>query len=151
MRPFAHDLVILLALVALSGCSISYSGEKSSDSISESLDSISASFDSFSNSSGSGKDEVAALIDRFYNDVSGLTRVWISEEREPNDFENRLRGLAFQHGVIDWESDPEAFYAIGNGLRQAGINSMTISHQPIMQSSLMKKNEAFIVAGYQSS
>jgi hypothetical protein len=151
MKALCNNLLILIALLALTGCSISYSLEKSSDSISESLDSISASFDSFSSSSGGGEEEVTALLDRFQNDVSGLTRIWVREDRAPGDFETSVSQLALQYGIVDWEGSPEAFHAIGSGLRQAGVDTADISRQPILQSNLMKMNETFIVAGYLSS
>ena len=151
MRPVLQSILVLCMLLALAGCSISYSVEKSSDSISESLDSISASFGSFSDSSGGGEEEAAAQMRRFSIDVSSLTRISVEQGAEPGDFERQISDLAMRYGITDWQSEPLAFTSIGNGLHQAGIARAELSRQPFLQSSLMQRNDTLITAGYPSS
>jgi hypothetical protein len=151
MRPVLHHILVTGLLLALAGCSISYSVEKSSDSISESLDSISASFGSFSDSSGGGAEEAAAQMRRFSNDVSSLARLSVEEGTAPRTFEYRMTELAMRYGITDWQSETAAFMAIGSGLRQAGISNEAITGQPFLQSSLMKQHDGLIAAGFHSS
>lgn len=144
-------IVAAFALLAVTGCSVSYSGEKSSDSISQSLDSISASFDSFSSisdSSGSAKEEVTAALDRFLADVSGLVRGWTAKQEGAGDFEYQLGALAMNYGIGDWERVPGLFYAIGAGLQQAGTDRDGITSQPFLQSGIMIRNSDLIASGY---
>lgn len=147
-------LFSLFVLLLMAGCSASYSVDKSSDSISESLDSISASFESFtsiSDSSGSGKEEVQAALQRFVDDVSGLTLVYVNRKGTANDFEHQLGALAAGYGIADWEMEPMTFRAIGNGLRQAGLKETGIGNQLFLQSSVMTRGHSLIAEGYRGA
>ena len=116
----------VLLLMFVSGCSASYSVEKSSDSISESLDSISASFDSFSNSSASGVEETAQWK-RFADDIGALVRTWVLDSNEP-----------------------AVFTAIGSGLRRAGVDAEALDRQPFLQLEVMKQHYDTILTAYSS-
>lgn len=151
MRAVPQYILVPCMLLALAGCSISYSVEKSSDSISESLDSISASFGSFSDSSGGGEEKAAARMRRFSIDVSSLARISAEQGAEPGDFERQVSDLAMRYGITDWRSEPAVFTSIGTGLYRAGIARTKLSSQPFLQSSLMQQNDTLIAAGYHSS
>ncbi len=146
MRKFLSQWLVLaaLALFALSGCSMSYSVNQSSDSLSQSSDSISAS----SSSSGSSGDNVAAALGHFLDDIRALAGVWTNKQQETTTFESELGALALSYGIGDWESESRVFYAIGQGLRQAGTDRNGISDQPFLQSDVMMQNSGLIVSGY---
>ena len=139
----------VLLVMFVSGCSVSYSVEKSSDSISESLDSISASFDSFSNSSASGGEETAQW-NRFVDDIGALVRTWVLDSSEPDEFEFLLGDLALSYGITDWENEPAVFTAIGSGLRRAGVDAEALERQPFLQLEVMRKNYDAILTAYSS-
>ncbi|MEE4165671.1 MAG: putative lipoprotein [Desulfocapsaceae bacterium] len=139
-------------LLAGSGCSISYSVDQSSDSISQSLDSISASFDSFtsiSTSSGSEKKDVEAALQRFSDDVKGLTRIFLGNAQGPDDFERQLANIARNYGILDWEHEPLAFAAIGSSLRECGVAEKEITNVAFLQSAALKQNHDRIVEGFE--
>ena len=134
-----------------SGCSVSYSVDQSSDSISQSLDSISASFDSFtsiSTSSGSEKQDVQAALQRFSDDVRGLTRVFLDNAQGADNFERQLADVAMQYGIFDWEHEPITFEAIGSSLRQSGIAESDIAHVSFLQTAILKQNRYHILEGF---
>jgi len=146
--------LLLLAgtLLLLPSCSISYSVEQSSDSIAGSLDSISASFESFtsiSTSSGSEKEEVEAALQRFKEDIKGLTRVSLAGKDDHENFERQVSEVAMQYGILDWEHEPSACMAIGNGLREGGVAEPDIPDVSLLQGSLLKKRYGCILKGYQ--
>ena len=150
MIRLTNCLAAGLLLLGLTGCSISYSFEKSSDSISESLDSISASFTSFSDSSGSGEEEVTAHLQRFYRDVKALARVWSRDGRDGESFESELDLLAHRYGIVNWDTHPQTFMAIGSGLRQAGVEAETLPDQLFLKTELMHHHEQEILRGYRT-
>lgn len=142
------------ALLAGAGCSLSYSVDQSSDSVSHSLDSISASFDSFtsiSTSSGSEKKDVQAALQRFADDVKGLTRIFVDDTHGSDNFERQLAGVAMQYGILDWEHEPITFAAIGSGLRQSGIDEADIAHVSFLQTPVLQQNRNRILEGFRAT
>ncbi len=140
-------LLVLFALFTVSGCSISYSIDKSSDSLTQSSDSISNSF----NSSGSSGNKVAAAFRHFLDDVSGLAAAWTIAPEETIAFDSELGTLALSYGITDWESEPRVFYAIGEGLQQAGTDQKNLARVPFLQSWIMKQNSSLIISGYEGT
>ena len=141
-------------LFAGSGCSISYSVDQSSESVSQSLDSISASFDSFtsiSTSSGSEKNSVQAALQRFSDDVRGLTRIFLDSTQDSDDFERQLADVARQYGIFDWEHESITFEAIGNSLRQSGVSEADIAHVIFLQTPVLKQNRNRILEGFREA
>ena len=140
-----------LLLFSGSGCSISYSVDQSSDSVSQSLDSISAIFDSFtsvSTSSGSEKKDVQAALQRFRDDVKGLTRIFIDDTHDSDNFERQLADVAMQYGILDWEHEPTTFEAIGISLRQNGVAETDIAHVSFLQTPVLKQNRNRILEAF---
>ena len=149
----AISTIGLFILLIGSGCSISYSVDQSSESIAQSLDSISGSFESItsiSTSSGSGKQDVAKAMQRFREDIAALTHVFLKKENdEPYIFEQQLAEVAQQYGILDWENEPQIYFAIGGALRLSGINEAELDSLTLLQSSVMKRNKSQILDGYQ--
>lgn len=114
-------LLILSVPAFLSGCSISYSGGKSSDS-------ISASFDSISDSSSGGDDSAAAsAANNYAEDVTAATADYASNQRGVERFQQIISSIARIHGVVDWERDQLTYTSMGKGLKQAGVDEQTIA------------------------
>lgn len=133
------------------GCSISYSIDQSSDSITKSSDSISASFDSLtsiSTSSSSEKKDVQAALQRFRDDISGLTRFFLNSDQGGDDFERQLGEIAMYYGVADWEHEPMIFLAIGTGLRDSGLTRTEIDDISFLQTPALQQHQKLIENGY---
>ena len=145
MITIFNPLLSLLFLAFItSGCSISYSFEKSSDSIAASSD----SFFSISRSSGSSEKEVQAALQRYRDDVKGLAVSYFRQDCDAYTFERQLGSLASSYGLSNWQNETATYRAIGVGLRQAGVEKDTIGNVPFLSSSVMKKNLDSIVEGY---
>lgn len=126
-----------LLLLLLSGCSISYSGGKSSDSVSAGLDSASGSLDSLSSisistSSGDSAAELANAVRLYMEDVSALTRLYIFECGTRLGFQRDLAGLAEGYGIMDWEAEPTTYRAIGIGLRRGEVTAEDIENMTFL-------------------
>jgi len=152
-RMLVRRLLLLgCTLLVGSGCSISYSVDQSSESIAQSSDSISASFESFtsiSTSSGSGQKEVQAALQRFKDDVRGLTRVFLNNGDGSDNFERELTIVAMHYGILDWESEPMTFEAIGSGLRDSGLAEDDIQSVSFLQAPVLQQNRNYIMEGFQ--
>lgn len=133
-----------LTAVIISGCSISYSVDASSDSIAASSSSIT----SFSDSSGSGKEEVEAALQRFQDDIKGLTLLFLQNDGAPRDFERQLGIVATSYGIVDWENEAATYYAIGSGLWQFGIEEPEVGVQPFLHTAIMRHHRDLIAQGY---
>jgi hypothetical protein len=143
VMPNSLLALIFLALIG-SGCSISYSFEKSSDSIAASSDSLFSS----STSSGGSEKEVQAAMQRYSDDVKGLTASYSRENGDAYTFERQLGSLARSYGLTDWQGEASTYQAIGVGLRQAGVKRDALRGTPFLQSSAIKENFGWIVEGY---
>jgi len=145
---------ILLGCILLSGsgCSISYSVDQSSDSITQSSDSISASFESFTSistsSSGGGQKSVEAALQRFKDDVMGLTRLFLENGEGSAEFQRELTHVAMGYGILDWEREQMTFEAIGNGLREGGLHEKDIDNVSFLQTPALKQNRYRIMEGF---
>ena len=152
-RFFIRSLLLLgCTLLVGSGCSISYSIDQSSESMTQSSDSISASFDSFtsiSTSSGGGQKPVQEALQRFRDDVKGLTRVFLNSGDGSDNFERELSTVAMHYGILDWEREPMTFEAIGKGLRDGGLSEEEIPRVSFLQAPVLQKNRNYIMEGFQ--
>lgn len=113
-----------LLLLLLGGCSISYSGGKSSDSVSAGLDSVSGSLDSLSSIStsfGGSAAELAGAVRLYMEDVSTLTRLYIQDGGTRQSYQQDLTDLAEGYGILAWEAEPATWRAIGIGLHRSGV------------------------------
>lgn len=105
LRPLHH--LVLVALVALSGCSFS----DSSASISES---VSSPFTSSSKSSKSGGQS-------YEDDVRDYTASFVKGGGSADGLKSGLAGVASRHRVSNWEADLDTYEGVGRGLARAGL------------------------------
>ncbi len=91
-----------------------------SDWISGTGESISGSFKTLSRSSGSGGKE-AAPNQAYRRDVRAYAAHFARTGGTSQDFLRGIGTVAAEHGISDWESLPDTQQAIGEGLRDAGI------------------------------
>jgi hypothetical protein len=106
----------------LSGCSISYSFGKSSDSVSSISDSSSPSDD----------DEKTA----YSQDVRELTVAYLQSGEQPAEYMREIGHIAQEHGVTDWERQQTTFVAIGEGLKRAGIQEAELQNVGFLKAML---------------
>jgi len=113
---FSYLAVISLAIF-LHGCSFSYSSESSSKSSGRSSDSVSSIVSSPSNSSKTGE--------KYKQEIQDYTEAYVkSSEADYASFQKGLTDIADSHGVVDWEQDSATYFAIGKGLKKAGIEGV---------------------------
>ena len=139
-------LLILSVSVFLSGCSISYSGGKSSDSISASSDSISDS-----SGGGGGESAAASAANNYAEDVTAATVDYASNQRGVERFLQIISGIARTHGVVDWERDQLTYASMGKGLKQAGVDEQAISTLAYFQALPNRANYLLVLEGYRQS
>lgn len=132
------------------GCSISYSLEKSSDSVSTSLDSL-TSLTSISTSSSSGEEEgkVAAMGSLYEEDVAAVTVLYVSRDKNNNtEYQRRIAYIAKRHGISDWEQEESTFLAMGRGLRRAGVSEESITELPFFRSITEGTHYSTVLSAY---
>ncbi|MGR9106370.1 MAG: putative lipoprotein [Gammaproteobacteria bacterium] len=100
--------IIIVIVLALSGCSIS---ESSSKIVSSPFESSSRSF--------SGKEE------DYRDEVKGYTYAYIrSSTADYDGFRKGLAEIAEKYGITNWEVQPLTYNAIGSGLKKAGLKGI---------------------------
>jgi len=138
-------LVFFVATSLLTGCSISYSTGKSSDS-------ISASFDSISGSSGSGGDTAAAPAATVYaEDVAAATALYVSSQKNSEQFLQTISNIARSHGIVDWEREGMTYAAMGKGLKRSGIAEQQIAELPYFRTLAGSADFERLLTGYHQS
>lgn len=145
------DLYIALFcsfLMMQTGCSISYSLEKSSDSVSASLDSL-TSITSISTSSPGGEEgKVDATGSLYEEDVAAVTVLYVSREKTTDEYQRQVTSIARNHGISDWEQEMTTFIGMGRGLRRAGISEDSIPNLPYFRSIADGSNYSEVLKGY---
>jgi len=118
-----HSLLasVLVGMLPLLGCQVLWASITSpSDWVSGTGTSISGSFEGLSASSGSGG---AKPTDTAYRrDVRAFAAHFAASGGSQQDFLRGIGRVAASHGVTHWESEPATMLAIGEGLRDAGID-----------------------------
>jgi hypothetical protein len=108
------------ALVPLLGCQVLVASVTSpSDWVSGTGESISGSLGGLSRSSGSGGGDAAKLAYR--RDVRAYAAHFAATGGSSGDFLRGIGAVAAEHGVTHWESQADTHRAIGEGLRDAGV------------------------------
>ena len=138
-------LLILSVPALLSGCSISYSSGKSSDSISASSDSISDS------SGGGGESAAASAANNYAEDVTAATADYASNQRGVERFLQIISSIARTHGVVDWERDQLTYTAMGRGLKQAGVDEQGIPTLAYFHALPNRSDYLLVLKGYHQS
>ncbi len=127
------------------GCSISYSLEKSSDSVSASLDSIT----SISTSSSGGEEEKVNVTGTLYEeDIAAVTVLYVSREKTTDEYQRQVAGIAKNHGISDWEQDETTFLGMGKGLRRAGVAEDSIANLPYFRALADSSHYSQVIEGY---
>lgn len=116
----SSTLIIALCSTFISGCSISYSSGKSSDSI-QSI---------FSSSGSSEEKESTESASLYQDDVMAATVSFVNKANGTDDFQNQISSIAQSHGITDWENEQITYAAMGEGLHQAGVAQDTINTLP---------------------
>ena len=138
------QIFFFLAVTAvLSGCSVSYSTGKSSDTVSTLLDSVSGS-----STSMSGGGDVASIMQGYADDIAAVTYLWVSEKKSEEQFLRLLTAVARTHGIVDWEQTSATFEAMGRGLYQAGIPREGIVKLPFFRKLADNARYALVLQGY---
>jgi hypothetical protein len=112
---------LLAGVLPLLACQvISASITSPSDWVSGTGESISGSFESLSASSESKGGDAAKLAYR--RDVRAFAAHFARTGGAQQDFLRGIGAVAAEHGVTHWESQADTHRAIGEGLRDAGID-----------------------------
>jgi hypothetical protein len=136
---------LFVTFTLLTGCSISYSTGKSSDS-------ISASFDSISGSSASGGETAAISAANLYvEDVVAATVHYASNRENSEQFLHAISNIARRHGIVDWEREDMTYGAMGRGLRRAGVTEQQIGELPYFHTLTGSTDFKLLLVGYHQS
>ena len=128
-----------------SGCSISYSVEKSSDSVSTSFDSLT----SISTSSSGGEEKkVTETATVYEEDVAAVTVLYASREKNNEEYQRQISRIAGSHGIGDWEQEAATFEGMGMGLRRAGVDKNSIATMPYFSSLAGSAQFDLVMKGY---
>ena len=136
----------LLSSLCLTGCSISYSTGKSSDTVSVFLDSISTS-----SSSVAGGENFALLLKTYTDDIAAATRLFVRQQESSRQYLEEIAIIAGNHGITDWQQQTHTYQAMGKGLFQAGINETAIADLPYFKSLTGTAAYALLLQGYHQS
>lgn len=109
----AAAIVMAFLSLGLTGCSISYSIGKSSDSSK-----------SISTSSSPGDSTAQAALQ---SDIRIFTAEAVRSDIPADRYIRRIGQIAEDHGITDWEREKAALAAIGAGLRQAGVAESAVA------------------------
>ena len=133
-------LFVVFSSLFLSGCSISWSFGKSSDSLS----SISNS------SSGNGEKETKPkeTSSLFMDDVTEATVLYVSQGKNNTEFQDNVTSIAKNHGINDWEGNEKTFAAMGKGLKLAGVSEDTINDYTYFNHLSSEPNYKYVVEGF---
>lgn len=145
-EKYILSLVLVLGAAMLqSGCSISYSLEKSSDSVSASLDSLT----SISTSSSGGEEEkVFETATVYEEDIAAVTVLYASREKNNEEYQRQITRIAKNHGIADWEQETATFKGMGMGLRRGGVAEESIANMPYFRSLVGSPSFDEVLKGY---
>lgn len=122
-NPLAFALTIAVALAAGTGCQLISGSVKSiSDTGVGIANVIAGSSKALLRSTGIGAGGSSlAEEDRYRQDLRLATRAFVETRQADADFARTLGRIAESHGVSHWEALAGSWYAIGAGLREAGL------------------------------
>lgn len=113
IEPIFFNLVVITFSLLITGCSFSHSSESISDLTSSIVSSP---------SSLSGEDK------KYVNDVSDYTAAYVKSTSAETDYNSFLKGLsdiATKKGISNWDQESMTYFAIGKGLKKAGVEGIT--------------------------
>lgn len=106
-RVGVFTLLLLYLAMAGTGCQMLSDSSASSVSVS----SLSASLGSSS-----------AAMTGYGANVTSMTVAYVESGATGNHFLRDLGRVAHEHGISDWEAEPDTYLAIGIGLRRGGLD-----------------------------
>ncbi len=145
-KQYQYYVSLACAFLLQTGCSISYSLEKSSDSVSASLDSITSISTS---SSGGEKEKINTTGSLYVEDIAAITVLYVSRDQNTDEYQRQVTKIAANHGVSDWEQEKNTFLGMGKGLRRAGVSEEDISNLSYFRSMSDDANFSEVLKGYQ--
>ena len=110
---------VVIGMIALGGCSFSYSSKSISDS---STGSSASSSDSSTSSSPSDDAQANAKETAYRDDVRGYTAAWIRNGGDVASFQRGLATIARRYGITDWEATAATWSGVGAGIRVAAAS-----------------------------
>jgi len=131
---------LIAAGITVSGCSISYSVGKSSDSV-----------QSISESS-SPSDSADSANKTYRSDLSNFTAIAVKSGKSAEDFLRGLSHVAEEFGITHWERERATYLGIGAGLRQAGVKEAELTQLGFIKTLTAQEPQTMntILEGYQS-
>jgi hypothetical protein len=145
-KYYLLQLLFLASSLFMTGCSVSYSTGKSSDTVSVFLDSVSAS----SSSVASG-DNLALLLKTYGDDIAAATRFFLHQQESPEQYLRDIAAIATNYGIIDWQQQSITYQAMGKGIFQAGVAEDGIIDIPYFKSLAGTTAYALLLKGYHQS
>jgi len=128
-------ILVLVSLLAMTGCLKSSTSQASSESSSASSSSSSAS------SSGPSA---------YVRDVRETTRQWLLSGGEIEELHLEISRIAGKRGVSDWEHDQQTYLGIGRGLKIAGVRGERYERLKGQLAGPVADSEKWIQTGYES-
>jgi hypothetical protein len=145
LRAQGFALFFILAVLSASGCSMSWSVGKSSDSLGAFSDSVSSISESSSPKEDTDKEKAS-----YRDDVANLTNSIAGTSLPANEFPVALARTARQFNITDWAREKETYLGIGKGLKKAGIPKENIRGQAFLRNVLAGNKDGlkYIEEGY---
>ncbi len=147
-----------LLLSYMVNCAISSSLQSIStisNSISMSLSSISTSLESISDSLRSSSksisgDEKSALKEQkaYKAEIRYLTAYVLKESIPPEDYLREMGRIARQYGIYHWQTNPNTYIGIGEGLKLSNISSKQF--QELLSAIKHEELKNYLMIGYQN-
>ncbi len=135
-------LLASLSLVVGLGCLTSSTLKASSDSSSKASKSLSRSVRSVLGSSSPGRSES--------EDVEEATSSFVQTEGDLAAFRRELGRIGREHGVSDWETHEPTWWAIGRGLRRAGLEGERLERMKAVLADARPRYMKWIQRGYEA-
>ncbi len=148
-KQLKYAVVLICCSMAQAGCSVSYSLEKSSDSVSQSLDSLTSITSISTSSSGGEKEKVQVTGAVYEEDVAALTVLYVSQKTSSDDYQRQVTKTAKNHGISNWEQEKSTFAGMGKGLKRSGIKEKSISNLAYFKTMAGSPHYSEVLEAYQ--
>lgn len=86
----------------------------------------------------------------YYNDVRESTAAAITAQASSAEVLRSISRAAKQHGISDWEVEQDSYIALGEGLRQAGLNARQAQTWAARLSTDSEQSTRLILQGYRA-
>jgi hypothetical protein len=138
--------MLLMLMVIATGCQNLARSSAGASASSASVGLISAS----SNSSAAASNSSARKANQqaYRGDIRSVTVVSVQSGTSADQLFAQVGRIAASYGLLDWRSDTDTCHAIGEGLRQAGLDSTAAGE--FASAAKNDKSAHLIMAGYHS-